>query len=74
MRELVFALEYRPGCNRVADALAEHDVTLGALDLTLPPATYRELRRRASIENRDPGELVSEALERHFEEASATPE
>jgi predicted DNA binding protein len=24
MRELVFALEYDPGCNRVADALAEH--------------------------------------------------
>jgi predicted DNA binding protein len=24
MRELVFALEYEPGCNRVADALAEH--------------------------------------------------
>jgi predicted DNA binding protein len=24
MRELVFALEYEPGCNRVADVLAEH--------------------------------------------------
>jgi predicted DNA binding protein len=24
MRELVFALDYEPGCNRVADALAEH--------------------------------------------------
>jgi predicted DNA binding protein len=24
MRELVFALEYEPGCNRVADALADH--------------------------------------------------
>ncbi|MFQ3293518.1 MAG: hypothetical protein ACI8VE_000581, partial [Natrialbaceae archaeon] len=24
MRELVFALEYRPGCNEVADTLAEH--------------------------------------------------
>ena len=24
MRELVFALAYKPGCNRVADALADH--------------------------------------------------
>ncbi|WP_049982248.1 helix-turn-helix domain-containing protein [Halorubrum sp. BV1] len=34
MRELVFALEYRPGCNRVADALAEHpDARVRSLSL-----------------------------------------
>ncbi|WP_257301098.1 hypothetical protein [Haloarchaeobius sp. FL176] len=50
----------------VADALAEHDVTLGALDLTLPPATYRELRRRASVENRTPDDVVAEALDEYL--------
>jgi predicted DNA binding protein len=34
MRELVFALEYEPGCNRVADALAEHpDARVRSLSL-----------------------------------------
>ncbi|WP_460562600.1 helix-turn-helix domain-containing protein [Halorubrum pallidum] len=34
MRELVFALEYRPGCNRVADALAGHpDARVRSLSL-----------------------------------------
>lgn len=34
MRELVFALEYKPGCNRVADALAEHpDARIRSLSL-----------------------------------------
>ncbi|MFB6131737.1 MAG: hypothetical protein ABEJ28_13070 [Salinigranum sp.] len=51
----------------VATALAEHGVTLGELTLSLPPATYRELRRRASMENRDPGEVVAEALAEHLE-------
>ena len=34
MRELVFALEYQPGCNRVADTLADHpDVRIRSLSL-----------------------------------------
>ncbi|MEF8882532.1 MAG: helix-turn-helix domain-containing protein [Halapricum sp.] len=34
MRELVFALEYEPGCNRVADTLAEHpDARIRSLSL-----------------------------------------
>lgn len=39
MRELVFALEYEPGCNRVADALAEH-----------PDARVRSLSLHATAE------------------------
>ena len=34
MRELVFALEYEPGCNRVADTLADHpDASIRSLSL-----------------------------------------
>ncbi|MDB9234604.1 helix-turn-helix domain-containing protein [Halorubrum ezzemoulense] len=34
MRELIFALEYEPGCNRVADALADHsDARVRSLSL-----------------------------------------
>jgi len=39
MRELVFALEYEPGCNRVADALADH-----------PNARVRSLSLHATAE------------------------
>ncbi|WP_096391637.1 helix-turn-helix domain-containing protein [Halopenitus persicus] len=39
MRELVFALEYEPGCNAVADALAEH-----------PDARVRSLSLHATAE------------------------
>src|SRR6056297_4221822 len=35
-------------------ALADHDVVLGELELTLSPTTFRNLRRRASIEGIDP--------------------
>lgn len=51
----------------IEHALADHDVTLGQLDLTLSPTTYRDLRRRASIDGVDPGAIVSEALEQYFE-------
>ena len=40
MRELVFALEYEPGCNRVADALADH-----------PGARVRSLSLHATAEH-----------------------
>jgi len=36
--------------------------TLGRLTLDLPPSTYLELRRRASTEDADPGEIVAQAL------------
>jgi len=39
MRELVFALDYKPGCNRVADALADH-----------PDARVRSLSLHATAE------------------------
>lgn len=51
----------------IDQALDEHDITLGRLDLTLSPVTYRALRRRASIDDVNPGELVTEALEQYFE-------
>lgn len=38
MRELVFSLEYRPGCNTVADTLADHpDATIRSLSLHATP-------------------------------------
>lgn len=48
-------------------ALREYGVRLGQLDVTLSPSTYRDLRRRASIEDVAPGDIVSEALEDYFE-------
>ncbi|WP_254762316.1 DUF7119 family protein [Natrinema marinum] len=48
-------------------ALADHGITLGRLELTLSPSTYRDLRRRASIDGVDPGQLVTEALEQYLE-------
>ena len=48
-------------------ALIKHDVVLGELELTLSPTTYRDLRRRASIEGVEPGQLVTDALEHYFE-------
>jgi len=46
----------------VERALAQQGVTLGELTLTLPPDVYCNLRRRASLENREPGELAGERL------------
>ncbi|SDR37945.1 DUF7119 family protein [Natronobacterium texcoconense] len=48
-------------------ALADYDVTLGQLELTLSPTTYRDLRRRASIDDVHPGEIVTDALEEYLE-------
>ncbi|PSP54888.1 hypothetical protein BRC82_07750 [Halobacteriales archaeon QS_1_67_19] len=46
----------------VEEALAEHGVTPGELELSLPADTYRELRRAAALEGKRPEEVVSEAL------------
>ena len=48
-------------------ALADHNVTLGRLEVTLPPAVYLELRRRASNETVAPDEIVAEALTEYLE-------
>ncbi|WP_247003052.1 DUF7119 family protein [Halosolutus gelatinilyticus] len=48
-------------------ALADHGVGLGTIELTLSPETYRDLRRRASIDGVDPGDLVTEALDEYFQ-------
>lgn len=51
-------------------ALREHGVSPGKLAVSLPTSTYLELRRRASLENVDPDELVSAALAEFFDENS----
>ncbi|WP_276255349.1 DUF7119 family protein [Halomontanus rarus] len=44
-------------------ALADQDVTLGRLEVTLPPSIYRDLRRQAANESTSPDTLVAEALD-----------
>ncbi|WP_132058133.1 DUF7119 family protein [Halorussus amylolyticus] len=51
------------GGTPVESALADHGVTPGELELSLPAGTYRELRRAAALEGKEPGEVVDEALE-----------
>lgn len=51
----------------VEAALADRGLTLGLISVTLPPAQYIELRRRASIENRRPDDLLAEALEEYLD-------
>ncbi|WP_435196914.1 DUF7119 family protein [Natronomonas sp. EA1] len=50
----------------VEDALAAEGVELGRLELTLPPETYRDLRRQAALEDIDPDTVVAKALEDYF--------
>jgi hypothetical protein len=47
----------------VENALADHGVRPGTLTLSLPTDTYRELRRAAAMEGKDPEEVVAEALD-----------
>lgn len=51
----------------VADALAARGGTLGELTVELPIETYTELRRRASMADTSPGELLGELLTAQFE-------
>ena len=44
-------------------ALRGQGVQPGELRLCLPPETYLELRRRAALEDKSPGELVAEAFD-----------
>ncbi|NHN61017.1 MULTISPECIES: hypothetical protein [Halorussus] len=54
------------GGTPVEEALADHGVTPGELTLRLPADTYRELRRTAAMEGKDPDEVVAEALDEHL--------
>jgi hypothetical protein len=49
-------------------ALREAGYEPGSVDLSLPVDAYRELRREASMRNRDPGEVVAELLEDRYVE------
>ncbi|AHG00494.1 hypothetical protein HALLA_18515 [Halostagnicola larsenii XH-48] len=51
----------------INQALAEYDVQLGTLELTLPPVIYRDLRQQASLEGRRAGEIVADALEEQLD-------
>ncbi|WP_178915643.1 hypothetical protein [Natronomonas gomsonensis] len=50
----------------VEDALAAEGIDLGVLSVSIPPDTYRELRRHAALEEVDPGDIVAEALEEYL--------
>jgi hypothetical protein len=50
----------------VEEALAAEGVDLGQLSVSIPPETYRELRRHAALEETDPGEIVSRALDAYL--------
>jgi hypothetical protein len=51
------------------EALREHGTDPGRLAVSLPPDAYRELRRRASLENVAPGAVVTDALSEYFEDS-----
>ena len=51
-----------------AEVLAEHDYTPGLCIIQLSMESYRDLRRRATLESSPPDELVEQALEERFEE------
>jgi hypothetical protein len=50
----------------VREALAEQGAELGRLSVSLPADNYLELRRRASLENRRPDDLIADALAEQF--------
>jgi hypothetical protein len=64
--------EVRSAASRVNDggsvesALAAEGIDLGELEVSLPPSTYRELRRHAALEDVPPAEVVTEALEEYL--------
>jgi len=50
----------------VDDALRDRGVTPGELTVSLPSDAYRELRRRAALDDRDPGSIIADALDAYF--------
>ena len=61
--------EVRAAASRINDgesveaALEAEGVDLGRMTVSMPPDAYRELRRRAALEDSDPGTVIAEALE-----------
>jgi hypothetical protein len=53
----------------VERALADEGINLGEIVIELPPDVYCELRRRASLEDVPPGDLVADALSTTFDES-----
>ena len=53
----------------VETAVRDADIELGRVKLRLPADTYVRLRRRASNENVDPGSIVADAVDAHFDDA-----
>jgi hypothetical protein len=53
----------------VENALAREGITLGELEMRLPPDVYCKLRREASLADSPPGDLVAEALGEWFDES-----
>jgi hypothetical protein len=51
----------------VEEALAEVGVELGQLTVSLDPDVYRELRRRAALDDVEPSEVVEAALVDYFD-------
>ncbi|KAB7515219.1 hypothetical protein DM867_03840 [Halosegnis rubeus] len=51
----------------VEAALADVGVELGRIELSLPPDLYRRLRRTAALSDRDPDDVVAEAVSAYFE-------
>ena len=49
-------------------ALRREGVPLGRIEVDLPFEAYRRLRAQASLENRDPGDVLAEALETYYSE------
>ncbi len=50
----------------VEAALQAEGIDLGRLMVSLPPDTYRELRRRSALEGTDPDEIIDRALEEYL--------
>ncbi|MFB6126119.1 MAG: hypothetical protein ABEJ79_02305 [Halolamina sp.] len=48
------------------EALGERGFEPGRVELDIDPEVYRELRRRASLADAAPGDIVADALERRF--------
>jgi hypothetical protein len=54
----------------VERALARHGITLGEFELRLPPFVYCELRRQASLDDRELGDIVAAALDTWLDDGS----
>jgi hypothetical protein len=50
----------------VESALAAEGIDLGLLSVSLPPDTYRELRRTAALEETDPDDIITRALSEYL--------